>query len=65
MAEIVNLRQARKRNRRDEKERSADENRRVHGRSAAEKTHTRLANELADKRLEGHRHERPDDSEPS
>jgi hypothetical protein len=65
MADIVNLRQARKRKRRDEKDRAADENRRLHGRSAAEKTHTRLGNELADKRLEGHRHERPGDDEPS
>jgi hypothetical protein len=65
MAEIINLRQVRKRKRRDEKGRAADENRRVHGRSAAEKTHTRLANELAEKRLEAHRHERPGDSDPS
>ena len=65
MADIVNLRQARKRKRRDEEERTADENRRVHGRSAAEKTHTRLVNELAGKRLEGHRHERSGDGEPS
>ena len=63
MAEIVNLRQARKRKRRDDKERVADENRRSHGRGAVEKTATRLAKNLNDRRLDAHRRERPDDSE--
>ena len=65
MAEIVNLRQARKRKRRDENGRAADENRRAHGRTAAEKTETRLVKSLAYKRLEAHRRERPDDGDPS
>ena len=65
MATIFNLRQARKRKRRDEKELSAEENCRTHGRSAAEKAHTRLAQSLDDKRLEAHRRERPGDGEPS
>ena len=64
MAEIVNLRQARKRKRRDNKERVADENRRSHGRSLTEKSATRLAKNLDDKRLDAHRRERPDGSEP-
>ena len=65
MAEIVNLRQARKRKRRYAKERIADENRRAHGRSSAEKTETALTRSLDDKRLEAHRRERPDGDEPS
>ena len=65
MADIVNLRQVRKRKRRDENERTADENRRAHGRSATEKERTRLAKDLDDKRLDAHRRERPDGDEPS
>ena len=65
MVDIVNLRQARKRKRRDAKERTADENRRAHGRSAAEKRQTRLGKSLDDKRLDAHRREPSDDGEPS
>ena len=65
MAEIVNLRQARKRKKRGDKERDADENRRAHGRSAAEKTKARLMREIDEKRLEAHRRERPDCDEQS
>ena len=65
MAEIVNLRQARKRRKRSEKERAASENRRAHGRSAAEKTKTRLARDIDQKRLDAHRRERPGSGEPS
>jgi hypothetical protein len=65
MAEIVNLRRARKRKRRDDKERVAGENRRSHGRGAVEKTATRLAKSLDDKRLDAHRREWPDDRERS
>jgi hypothetical protein len=60
MAEIVNLRQARKRNRRGDKARVAGETRRSHRRSAVERTTTRLTKTLDDKRLEGHRRERTD-----
>jgi hypothetical protein len=61
MAEIVNLRQARKRAARAERERVAAENRAVHGRSKAERL-----SEAAEKRrdaaaLDGHRR----DDEPS
>jgi hypothetical protein len=55
MAELVNLRQVRKRRRRAEKERRAQENRAAHGRSAADKRHARLADELASRRLDGAR----------
>jgi hypothetical protein len=57
MSEIVNLRQARKRKRRAEQESTAAENRIVFGRPAAEKSATRRAESLAEKRLEGHRRE--------
>jgi hypothetical protein len=63
MAEIVNLRQARKHKRRDEKERSAAENRRAHGRTGAEKKSADLAKKLDDKRLSQHRRERADPAE--
>jgi hypothetical protein len=65
MAEIVNLRPARKRKRRNDKERIADENRRSHGRSVVDKTATRLAKNLDDKRLDSHRREPPDGGQPS
>lgn len=65
MAEIVNLRQARKRKRRDEKQRAAGENRHAHGRSSVEKTQTRLSRSLDAKRLESHRRERPEGGEKS
>ena len=55
MAEIVNLRQARKRKRRDEKEHEAAANRRLHGQTGSEKTKLRLTRALDEKRLEGHR----------
>ena len=55
MADIVNLRQARKRKRRDEKARQAAENRRAHGQlGGREEGHAARA-ELDAKRLEGHR----------
>lgn len=64
MADIVNLRQVRKRRKRDDKERAAAANRRAHGRSAAEKTETRLARSLDEKRFEAHRRGQPDDADP-
>ena len=57
MAEQVNLRQARKRKRRDDRERAAAANRVLHGRTAAEKARSRLEQELGDKRLDDHRRE--------
>lgn len=55
MAEIVNLRQARKRKRRDERERDAAANRLLHGQTGGEKAKLRLSRALDEKRLEGHR----------
>ena len=55
MAEIVNLRRERKRKRRDDAAKAAEENRVVHGMSAAQKKAERLARALDERRLEGHR----------
>ena len=57
MAELINLRQARKRKRRDDKDREAAAKRVLHGRTAADKALSRLEQKLGDKRLEEHRRE--------
>jgi hypothetical protein len=59
VAEIVNLRQARKRKRRDDKARDAAASRLLHGRTAGEKSRTGLERELEEKRLEAHRRDGP------
>jgi hypothetical protein len=59
MAEIVSLRQARKQKARADKERVAEQNRAVHGRSKAEKTRDAEAAKKSQSFLEGHRRERP------
>ena len=60
MTEIVNLRQARKRRRRGEKERTSAENRVLHGRPAAERTAIERERERGAKRLESHRRAPPE-----
>lgn len=55
MAEIVNLRTARKRRERAEKERRADENRSLHGRSKTEKTALATRRERERAAHDGHR----------
>jgi Domain of unknown function (DUF4169) len=57
MTEIVNLRLARKRRRRAEKDEAATANRLAHGRSKAEKTRADRVGALDATRLEGHRRE--------
>ena len=57
MAEIVNLRQARKQKARDEKLRAAEQNRALHGRSKAEKQRDRLIADKAENFVAGHRRE--------
>jgi len=57
MAEIVNLRTARKRRDRAEKARKADENRALHGRTKGQKTTEATERERALARLDGHRRE--------
>jgi hypothetical protein len=54
MAVIVNLRLARKRKARAEKEEVAQRNRLAHGRTKAEKEHERLAAEKSRKLLDDH-----------
>lgn len=55
MAEIVNLRQARKRKARADKERTAEQNRLDYGRTKSERDQQRLAGDRADRALDGHR----------
>ncbi len=57
MADLVNLRQARKRKRRAEAQSKADANRALHGRAAAEKNADFLVRTLESKRLDAHRRE--------
>lgn len=59
MAEIVNLRQVRKRKAREDRERTATENRALHGRSKAERERGRKADEAAVSFLDGHKRPRP------
>jgi len=61
VAEIINLRQARKRKAREDKERVAAANRVVHGRPKAEKIRDALSADKAERFVEGHRRERPKD----
>jgi hypothetical protein len=63
MAEIVNLRLARKRKRRDEKEARATANRARHGEAADAKMARRIEREREERRLAGHlRQPRPPDT---
>lgn len=59
MGEIVNLRQARKTQRRVEADRLAEANRRAFGRTKTEKTLTAGERVLAERRLDGHRRDDP------
>ena len=58
MAEIVNLRQARKRKARDDREKAAEANRLAFGRTKAEKQGTKLKKNRADKTLDGYRRDK-------
>ena len=61
MVEILNLRRARKRKERGERERTADENRARFGRSKAESTREAAERALEDARLGAHRLDDGDD----
>lgn len=61
MGDVVNLRQARKKLKRREREREADENRARHGRTRAEKQAGALDRKRAEALHEAHRRERPGD----
>ncbi|WP_338468013.1 DUF4169 family protein [Novosphingobium sp. ZN18A2] len=60
MAEIVNLRMARKTKRRNEAQARAEENRAKHGAGKAERTATRLDQARDAARIDGARRERED-----
>ena len=62
MAEIINLRQARKQKARAEKEARADQNRVTFGRTKAEKELTKAERELAQRRIDSHK--RDDNEKP-
>lgn len=55
MGDIVNLRMARKHKARAERERAADENRALHGRSKVERDRQRQIAGKAEKFIDGHR----------
>ncbi|BCH16050.1 MULTISPECIES: DUF4169 family protein [unclassified Mesorhizobium] len=57
MADIVNLRQARKQKARADKERLAEQNRALHGRSKADRERDRSIADKAEKFVAGHRRE--------
>jgi Domain of unknown function (DUF4169) len=59
MAEIVNLRQERRKRERAEAQAVAAENRIRHGRTKAERKSDRLAAEKAERKLDGARREEP------
>jgi hypothetical protein len=61
MAEIVNLRRARKQKARAEAETEAAAKRLVHGRTKAERTKTRAEQEAVDRKLDGHKRGSNDD----
>jgi hypothetical protein len=62
MAEIINLRQARKQKARAEKEARADQNRIAFGRTKAEKELTKAERDMAQRRLDSHK--RDDNEKP-
>lgn len=61
MAEIVNLKRARKQKARAAAETEAASKRLTHGRTKAERTKTRAEQEAADRKLDGHK--RGDDND--
>ncbi|MHA6643112.1 DUF4169 family protein [Mesorhizobium sp. A623] len=63
MTEIVNLRMARKHKVRTDKERQAEQNRALHGRSRAQRDSDRKAAEQAEKFIDGHRLSRDTDEQ--
>lgn len=62
MAEIVNLRQARKAKKRDAHERTAAENRAKYGRTKAEKLEEKTTSEQAKRHIDQHRLTEDDES---
>ncbi|RDJ27127.1 DUF4169 family protein [Bosea caraganae] len=65
MAEIINLRRARKQRERAEAGKQAEQNRLTFGRSKAERTLTEAERDKAIRALDGHRLPGSDDDEPA
>ncbi|RWN99948.1 DUF4169 family protein [Mesorhizobium sp.] len=63
MADIVNLRQARKQKARAEQERLAEQNRALHGRSKADRERDRSIADKAERFVAGHRRETSGDAD--
>ncbi|MFO0389501.1 MAG: DUF4169 family protein [Alphaproteobacteria bacterium] len=61
MSEIINLRQARKNKTRSKKEKQAEQNRMLFGRTKAEKKQTEKESEKASKHLDGHKREKDEE----
>jgi hypothetical protein len=61
MAEIVNLRRARKAKARSEREKQAETNRLLHGRTGEEKKREAAERERADRHIDGHRRDSDED----
>lgn len=57
MADIISLRMARKRKVRDDKDKQAEQNRALFGRTKAEKLKQQAEQALATKHIEGHKRE--------
>ena len=65
MAEIVNLRQARKQKARTDAEKMAAQNRITLGRTKAERSLTQAERDKAARHIDGHRLSRDDEPEPA
>lgn len=63
MADILNLRLARKRKAREDAARKADENRILHGRTGAERREAKLRAHAEQRRLDGHRRDAGDEDD--
>ena len=61
MPDVINLRQARKRRERAKKERTAEQNRLLHGRTKTEKAKDRQTAERSVRFIDGHKREHPDE----
>ena len=65
MAEIINLRQARKQKARVEAEKTAEQNRIAFGRTKAERKLTEAERDKAARHIDGHKLDRDDEPEPA
>lgn len=63
MGEVVNLRRARKDRARADADRKADANRIAFGRTKSEKSLTQAERDIAERRIDGHRLDRPDEQD--